>query len=261
MSGAHEQLEHAEHAEHAAHGGKTSKLIGVTMALIAALIAYCAALVGSERNELTRTMIEQTQAHADYTTASAKFRSVMLELEKQRAKMTLSTAGGASTDNSVDTKLVARFMGLAEDYPRERALTQKWADGFKPLIDAHFEGAEGYERAQLIAEFGIVLSSLAVLLGSRPIWLVSLVLSVCCIGQVVRVSGETKKVVGASLEQVEKAEESYKEETKARRASGQDEATLQQLDPDGKIRQALHEAREQREKAHEPAAAEAGEHK
>ncbi len=86
MSGAHEQLEHAEHAEHAGHGGKTSKLIGVTMALIAALIAYCAALVGSERNELTRTMIEQTQAHADYTTASAKFRSVMLELEKQRAK-------------------------------------------------------------------------------------------------------------------------------------------------------------------------------
>ena len=46
------------------------KLIGLTMALIGVLIAFCAALVGAERNELTRTMIEQTQAHSDYSSPS-----------------------------------------------------------------------------------------------------------------------------------------------------------------------------------------------
>ena len=60
------------------------KLIGLTMALIGVLIAFCAALVGSERNEPTRTMIEQTQAHSDYSSASTKFRLIMLDLEKQR---------------------------------------------------------------------------------------------------------------------------------------------------------------------------------
>ena len=57
------------------------------MAMIGALIAYCAAMVGSQRNELTKTLIEQTQAHADYTAASTKFRTVMLELEKQQGRL------------------------------------------------------------------------------------------------------------------------------------------------------------------------------
>src|SRR5437868_9102926 len=88
MSGAHEKLEQAEHAAHSGgHHGGNSKLFGVTMALIGVLIAFCAAKVGSERNELTRSLVEQTQAHSDYDAASTKYRLVMLELEKQRARI------------------------------------------------------------------------------------------------------------------------------------------------------------------------------
>src|SRR6266496_4699666 len=103
---AHQKLEHAEHAAHAGHGEgehkhegfSQNKVFGVTMALIGVLIAFCAAMVGSERNELTRAMIEQTQAHADYTSASTKFRLIMLELEKQRARVAAArdTPGGWS---------------------------------------------------------------------------------------------------------------------------------------------------------------------
>src|ERR1700682_2752456 len=94
MPGAHEKLERAEHAAHGeGHQGNSNKLFGVTMALIGVLIAFCSAMVGSERNELTRTMIEQTQAHADFTAASTKFRLIMIELEKQRARV--SAARGA----------------------------------------------------------------------------------------------------------------------------------------------------------------------
>src|SRR5258705_6623475 len=99
MSGAHQNMEHAEHAAHSgSHHGGHNKVFGVTMALIGVLIAFCAAMVGSERNELTRAMIEQTQAHADYTSASSKFRMVMIELEKQRARVQAAkdTAGGWS---------------------------------------------------------------------------------------------------------------------------------------------------------------------
>src|SRR6476469_9603433 len=91
---AHATLEHAEHAAHGggherSHGGGHSshKIFGVTMALIGVLIAFCSAIVGSERNELTKTMIKQTQAHADFTAASTKYRLIMIEIEKQRARI------------------------------------------------------------------------------------------------------------------------------------------------------------------------------
>ena len=78
MPGAHEKLERAEYAAHEGnHHGGHNKLFGVTMALIGVLIALSGAMVGSERNELTRTMIEQTQAHATFTSASTKFRLIM----------------------------------------------------------------------------------------------------------------------------------------------------------------------------------------
>ena len=77
MPGAHEKLERAEHATHAGgHGGDSNRLFGVTMALIGVLIAVCSAKVGSERNEFTRAMIKQTQAHAKETSASTKLRLV-----------------------------------------------------------------------------------------------------------------------------------------------------------------------------------------
>jgi hypothetical protein len=57
---AHKKLEEAEHTAHAHGGHAPGKMMGLTMALIAVLIAVCAALVGSERNEFTRAMIKQT---------------------------------------------------------------------------------------------------------------------------------------------------------------------------------------------------------
>jgi hypothetical protein len=46
---------------------------------------------GSEQNELTRTMTEQTQANSDYSGASTKFRMVMVELEKLRHESSLGS--------------------------------------------------------------------------------------------------------------------------------------------------------------------------
>src|SRR5579862_2502141 len=153
---AHATLEHAEHAAHGGeHGhdeaGNSHKTFGVTMALIGVLIAFCSAMVGSERNELTKTMIKQTQAHADFTAASTKYRLIMLELEKQRARISAQRdpAGGFSP--------VERFIDLSQDYSKERGLSKKWSESYEPLVDAHFDAAEQYEHAQVVAEIGIVM--------------------------------------------------------------------------------------------------------
>jgi len=233
MSGAHENLERAEHASHAGgHHGSNNKLFGLTMALIGVLIAFCAALVGSERNELTKTMIKQTQAHSDFTAASTKYRLIMIELEKQHARVASArdTAGGWSP--------VKRFVELAADYGDERNLSKKWADTYEPLVEAHFDAAEGYEHAQLIAEIGIVMASLGILLASRAAWLVSVFLSVACVVQVGRTYLPTRRVAQRAESQISRAEEEYAGLRKAHLGANEDEQTVEHFDADGKIRAA-----------------------
>ena len=233
MSEAHE---HLERAEHAAHGGghAASKHIGVTMAIIGALIAFSAAMVGSERNELMRTMVEQTQAHADFTAASTKYRLVMIELEKQQARRASQAAGTLESD-----KVLRRFLALADDYTKERGVTKKWADSYTPLIDAHFDAAEHHERAQLIAEIGIVVASLAVLLSSQPAWLLSVVFAVGCVGQLAWTTVRTNRIMQEKTGVVHHAEEAYAELRKQHTGANEDEVTIETLDPGGKIRAEL----------------------
>ena len=233
MPGAHEKLEHAEHASHGGGHGGGNKIFGVTMALLGVLIALSGAMVGSERNELTRAMIEQTQAHANWTSASTKFRLIMIELEKQRARVT------AARDPQGAWSPVERFIELAADYTQERKVAKTWADSYHPVVEAHFEAAEGYERAQLIAEIGIVLASLAVLLASRPAWLLSVILGVVCIIQLGRTYIPTKRVVREALVTVKHAEEAYDDLRKGHAGANEDEKVIDRLDPDGKMRAAI----------------------
>ena len=240
MSEAYEALEHAEHAAHAGghdhdHADNKSrgpgKLIGLTMALIGVLIAFCAALVGGERNELTRTMIEQTQAHSDYSSASTKFRLIMLDLEKQRGAPAV-----ASSEGGEDRPVLRRLLRLYDDYSKERKYSKEWSDSYSPLVQAHFEGAEGYEHAQLIAEIGIVLASLGVLLASRTAWVLSLILAAVCVAQLGRTALHTRHEVVEAAEHVQHGEETYQDLRKAHSAANEDEKTVEALDPDGKLR-------------------------
>ena len=211
------------------------------MALIGVLIAFCSAMVGSERNELTRSMIEQTQAHADFTAASTKFRLIMIEIEKQRARLSTQRdpAGGFSP--------VERFIALSQDYSKERSLSKNWADSYKPVVDAHFDAAEHYERAQVIAEIGIVLASLAVLLASRPPWMLSVLLSVICVFLLGRTYFHTAHVVDAAMVKVHHAEEAYEDLRKAHTGANEDEKAISRIDPDGSIRATIAARAKERE--------------
>jgi hypothetical protein len=252
MSEAHEAMEMAEHAAHSAgHGGgdhksehkSTGKHFGLTMALVGVLISLCAALVGSQRNELTRAMIEQTEANSISTSASTKFRIIMIELEKQRgaASNTAHSGAVAASEGAMAPAgtILKRLLRLYLDYSQERSLSSSWAEAYQPLIDAHFDAAEEFERAQLIAEIGIVLASVAVLLSSRPAWLTSLCLAIVCIGMIILTSVHTNQKIGNAEQKVKRQEEAYKELRKAHTGANEDEATVEALDPGGKIRMEL----------------------
>ncbi len=111
-----------------------------------------------------------------------------------------------------------------------------WSDSYHPLVEAHFEAAEAYEHAQLIAEIGIVLASLGVLLGSRPAWLASLVLALLCVGQLARTYVQTRGHVGHSVESVQQAGVAYQNLRKAHVGANDDADAVEALDPGGKLR-------------------------
>ena len=242
---ANEALERAEHTSHtgASHAGtqqhSNSKLIGLTMGLIAVLIAFCAAMVGGERNELIRTMIEQTQAHSDYSAASTKYRLIMIEAEKQRGTGSSDLEAASPPAPSAVKPFLSRLLRLYQDYASERTLSKTWSDYYQPLVDAHFEAAEGYERAQLLAEIGIVIASLGVLLTSRTAWLASIVLAAICVLQLGKTWLHTRDAVGAAITHVRHSEETYQELRKAHTNAHEDEAAIEALDPGGKIRATL----------------------
>ena len=224
MSSFQEKLERTEHI------AVSSKHIGLTIALIGVLIAFCAAMVGSEQNQLTRTMTEQTQANSDYTGASTKFRIVMVELEKLRHESSLrSTEAGPPLE-------LKRFLRLSLDYSRERDFAKTWADTYQPAVEAHFDAAQGYDNAQLFAEIGIVVASLAILLSNRTAWIVSIVLGVICIAVLTSTFVKTRQSVSHALGNIRQAENAYQQLRKAHLRAPGDERTWEELDPGGKIR-------------------------
>ncbi|MBI1189233.1 MAG: DUF4337 family protein [Tepidisphaera sp.] len=242
MAGAHTTLEHAEHAAHsgghAGHGaGRNGKLFGVTMALIGVLIALSGALVGSERNELTRAMIEQTQAHANWTSASTKYRFILVELEKQRGKAAKIESMPKSMEEGWSP--TERLIELAGDYREERSLSKAWEESYKPVVDAHFDAAEGFEHAQLVAEVGIVVASLAVLLGSRAAWGVSVALALLCLGQIGRTYFTTEHALHDAMVRVHQTERDFEDLRAGHLGANQDEQAIERLDPDGAIRAAI----------------------
>lgn len=240
--GAHQALEHAEHTAHSGghahehgHGGDdehakgkvNGKILGLTMVLI----AFCAAMVGSERNELTKAMILESQANALYTGASTKFRIVMIEIEKLN-----NSASASAPLTTPEGGYRKRLVRLYQDYSKERSFGKEWVDSYEPLVEAHFGAAEGYERAQLIAEIGVVLASLAVLLASRAAWILSLVLAMGSVGQLGQTYAQTRHEAGAASAHVHVKEEAYASLRKNHTGANEDELAVEALDPGGKIR-------------------------
>jgi hypothetical protein len=206
MAHAAETLERAEHIGHAGHhDGPADQLpvrIGITMAILGVLLAFSAAKVGGERTELVQALVGQQHAHAKYQAQDIKHRSAVLSLRQLRA-----TAAGAKVD-ARDMLLIAASV---DRYKGEAEAASKWVEAYDPVIDAHTEGQEEYEQAQLAAEFGIVVASIALLIRKRALWLVAVLLGVGAIGLLAKTYVHEHKTIGEEDRKIEEAGKAYRE--------------------------------------------------
>ena len=208
----HEVLEHSEHIAHAGHEGhdggdghaahsKLGTWVGITMAMLGVLLAFCAAKVGGERTELVQTLVEQQNAHAKYQAQDIKHRVAFLDLETVHAL-------GALT---ADKKDIVQMAHTVERYLEESQLAKEWVETFDPVIDAHVVAQEHFEMAQLAAEIGIVIASVALLTKKRIAWYAALVLGVCALAIVGYTFQHTGHIVSDGKKKTEEAEKKYRD--------------------------------------------------
>ena len=238
----HEIVEHIEHAAHGGHGGgSASRYIGITMALLGVMVAFCSAMVGGERTELIKSMVQQSTRMGTYQTETMKFRAMNANSELlkalspakdeiQKIETTLRNkrgAGGKKDDEDTaelkdlisssvedladlltpDHAVIVDFAKSAKNYERDMKEAKEDADSYDKMIEARQDAAEGYERALLAAEIGIVIASVALLLANRMVWGVSLVLAMACMGTAGYTFCVSRHDVAAGEEKIKKAAE------------------------------------------------------
>jgi hypothetical protein len=240
---AHELAEQIEHAGgekgHAAHAGP-GKAIGITMALLGVMLAFCAAMVGGARTELIATMIEQSNRLGLYQAEAMKFRVMEADVEmlhaitptksevdkfEDRLEGVKRVSGKSDDEDTQELKsaiaLASRELadvltpdpedeqhlkGLAHRYQHDAREAKEDAECYDAKIAAHSAAAEWYERAQLGAEIGIIIASVALLLGNRRVWYVSLVFAFASAAIIVRTYTHTRSAVFAADVEIRKAQ-------------------------------------------------------
>lgn len=234
----HEVAEHVEHAAHGAGHGP-SKFIGITMALLGVMVAFCSALVGAERTELIKSMVVQSTRMGVYQTETMKFRAMHANSELLHALVPDQTeiskiettlrekrkAGGKSDDEDTaelkdlisssvedladlltpDPSVIKAFTKQAKSYERDVKEAKEDADAYDKMIEAHQDAAEGYEHGLLAAEIGIVIAAVALLLASRTVWVLSVVLAITCVGSTGYAYLQTRRDVAAAQAKLDAA--------------------------------------------------------
>jgi hypothetical protein len=272
MGGAHEiaeKIEEAAHHDgggaHGGHGGGIGKFVGLTMAVIGVLLAICSAYVGSERTELVKTMVEQSNTYSEFQASSTKYRAMMAQIQQTYAitpsrklatealerldqiqvpkesqelatleKATLKELTVLMTPRKSE---IESFLGTIARYDEERKAARDWAESYEDEVHAHFEGSEDFEKAQLLAEIGIVIASIALLRSSKPFWYVSIVAAVVCAIVVGKTWTSLRREVHEAEEKQVHAKEHYEELRGKKDANGKRAAEVQDDETLAKIRE------------------------
>jgi hypothetical protein len=269
-------LEHAEHIAHAGHQheeghgpqpdheahSKLGTYIGITMAVLGVLLAYCAAKVGAERTELVQALVEQQNAHAKYQAQDIKHRVAVSDLRQMHAEIPAAELGEHLDDDlkKIDdaepkaaelpaaTTRAARALGRSlvealtpnkadvvtladtvERYYRESQAASVWVDSFNPAIQAHVEAQERFEQAQLLAEIGIVVASVALLIKRRAPWFAALALGVASVACVIATYAATGHVVREAEAKIEETGKEYREMRNRDKMTESDDALVAEL--------------------------------
>ncbi len=254
-------MSHGGHA-HADASNPTSKYIGLTMALLGVLLALCSALVGSSRTELIATMVEQTNTSLRYQAVATKHRTLLAQLQQLHALMPLdplafkkqqdaikslvtSHANGPLSPALAEVQLtgemilntvvptaadVKRFVAIVKQYDAQRDAAHEWAESYEDAIRAHSLAAEHFEWAQLAAEIGIVIASIALLLANRRAWLVSLLLAAASVAFIAWTLTAKHRILAAAEAKIHDARVRYEATIDERSERAADERLLADIE-------------------------------
>ena len=190
------------------------------MAILGVMLAFCAAMVGAARTELIATMVEQSNKFSSYQAESMKYRVMEADVEmlhaitptksevdkfETRLEGVKRVSGKADDEDTQELKqaiaLASKELAdvltpdpedethlkrLAAEYAHDAHEAKEDAECYDGKIEAHAYAAEWYERAQLGAEIGIIVASVALLMSSRRLWYVSLIVAAVASGLIVK---------------------------------------------------------------------------
>jgi hypothetical protein len=230
----------SEAKPHERKSASPGKGIGITMALLGVMLAFCAAMVGAARTDLIATMVQQSNHFGVYQAETMKFRVMQSDVEMLRAvtptrsevarfqerMQGIKRVSGIADDEDTgelkaaialssvelaevltpDPEDEAHLRNLQNRYGHDSGEAREDADCYDAKIAAYAGGAEMYERAQLAAEIGIVVASVALLLGSRGAWAVSVVFGLGGALLVGRTVVHTSSLLTAADRKIEEAQ-------------------------------------------------------
>ena len=222
MTAAH-SLEEAEVISEAGHEGKLGTYIGVTMAILGVLLAYCSALVGSERTLLLRMLMEQQSAHAKYQAQNVKHRVALMALAQVSA-----TALGAPNP-SLNKATLLDMAQSVDHYLEEATLADDWTNSFDGIIKAHMEAQETYEQGLLSAEIGIVIASIALLFRRKEIWQISILLGILALFLAVKTMIHAGDEVKEQTLRIKAAEKKYEDARTSSKTAKFEEELVRQM--------------------------------
>lgn len=159
-----------------------STLVGITTAVLGVLLALCTARVGAQRAELTRALLDQSSARAEFHAQDVKHRVAVIALQQMHATSAGTAGDAVRGQDAVRRQEALRLAGTVERYLGESVLARSLSGSFDSLVDAHADGEEGFESAQLAFEMGIVLASVALLMRRRAPWALAVGLGAVAIG-------------------------------------------------------------------------------
>ena len=244
-----EHAAHAGHDDHGHGGGhgddkgkkSIGKFVGMTMAMLGVLMAICSALVGMARTDLIATMVEKSETNNRAQTVAAKYRLMESQLQSTHAFLQTDPDGAKKRASELDdiekananspsspamrvTRLesailmdavlpstddVVAMAKTTKRYKAEREAADKWAESYEDKVSAWEETGQRYEFAQLAAEIGVVLASIALLLQSRLAWSGSITLGLASVALILFTYSTSHSKIHKADDEIVEAHEAY----------------------------------------------------
>ncbi len=270
MSEVTELMENMEHAGHGGghgehgggHGKSIGKFVGITMAVLGVLLALCSALVGGTRTELIATMVQRTNVAMKYQAVSTKFRMLQANLLQMNALLPSDPSQFKKLEDAVQqasknvpgegnqqlaqqtqafhdqvfmtvvptTSDLKAFVALARSYKAEAKAALAWEESYEDAIEAQENGGEHYEWGMLAAEIGIVIASIALLLGSKPAWFLAMGLGVVCLVITVMTNLTVRSTLKHAESEIDEGQENYEKSASEEKSEKADEERFKSIE-------------------------------